>query len=179
MDASPSITVAPNVCAVCSKNVDINDSFCDNCGYPLKGSEMDQQTFVVTRNNHEIDLNESLKKVKMASNTLYWIAGATALFGIFSYFITDDPATKISLLIVNFILAAVYLGLGIWSKKKPFAGIVSGFSLYILVIILNTINDPATIAKGLFIKIIFIGYFIKGIKSALEAERIKKELNIE
>ena len=180
MDNFPSANAtALTLCNACFKNVNEIDAFCNNCGYPLKGSEMEQQTFIVDRGNREADLEEANKKIKRAGNTLFWVAGGTVLMGFVLYFTSSDPDEKVGGLIVNLILAMLYVALGGWSRKKPMAALISGFSLYILILILNAVVSPASIASGIIIKILFIGYFINGIKSAIEAEKIKKELNIE
>jgi hypothetical protein len=83
------------------------------------------------------------------------------------------------MLLTNLILAFVFLALGGYAHKKPLACIVSGLCLYVIVIILNAIADPATIARGALVKILIIGYLVKGIKSAIEIEKIKKEHNID
>jgi len=171
-----------NLCGCCYKPVNIDDTFCEACGYPLKGSEFEQKEFIATRNIKESDLETANEKIKKASNVLYWIAGATAVVGLLLFMIAyvkdGDNSEQVATLIVNLVLAIIYLALASWSSKKPFAAIVSGFSLYIIVIILSAIANPVTIAQGIIIKCIFIGYFIKGIKSAMEAEDLKKELNI-
>jgi hypothetical protein len=166
------------VCNACYKHVS-DAAFCDNCGYPLKGSEQEQEYFMSIRNAKEIDLDAANKVIKRAGNSLYWVAGATVLTGILFYFTNPNDEVKLDMLIVNLILAGIYAGLGAWSQKKPLAAIISGFALYAIVLLLNAITTPASIASGIIIKILFIGYFIKGIKSAIEAEKIKKELNIE
>jgi len=172
-DTSSEITPVLVMCGACFKNANSTDAFCDSCGYPLHGSEADQKYFISVRNAKEIDLDDANKKIKRAGHTLYWIAGATVLSTLIFYFINHD----IGMVIVNLILATIYFLLGVWSQKKPLAAIISGFSLYILIFILNAIDDPSKIATGLLLKILFITYFIRGVKSAIEAEKIKKELN--
>ncbi len=166
-------------CMSCSVHVPDTDPFCNSCGYPLKGTEMEQQTFITTRTNKAIDLEEFNKKIKQASFALYYIAGSTVIMGFIFSSTTHDPSEKKALLIINFILAIIYVCLGVWSKKKPLAAIISGFSLYIIILLIKAFTHPMSIFSGIFIKILFIGYFIKGIKSALEIEKLKKELNIE
>jgi hypothetical protein len=170
---------APVLCGACFKHVTGEDSFCDGCGYPLKGTEQEQKYFISVRDAKEIDLESALKKIKRAGHVLYWVAGGTLLMGLIIAFTSTVPEERANLLIVNTILAAVYAGLGFWSQKKPFAGIISGFALYMIILILNAIINPLSIASGIIIKIIFIGYFINGIRSVIEAEKLKKELNIE
>jgi len=174
-EISTQSTAATVVCDACYKQVNNDDAFCDSCGYPLKGSEREQNYFKAERSNKEIDLESANKKIETAGKTMYWIAGLTFLSGIIFYFMNKDSA----LLIVNIILTGIYLALGAWSKTKPVAAIISGLSLYALLFIINAVTNPLTIASGIIIKIIIIGYFIKGLKSAIEAEKLKKELNIE
>lgn len=162
-------------CSACYNQINEDDSFCGGCGYPLKGTVEEKNNFISVRNSKEIDLADANNKIKTAGRSLYWIAGATVLSGFIFYFVNKD----INLIIVNLILGAIYAGLGAWSQKKPLAAIISGFALYVLIFILNVITNPSSIANGIILKILFVGYFIKGIKSAIEAEKIKKELNIE
>jgi len=48
----------------------------------------------------------------------------------------------------------------------------------VIVQVLIFINDPEVIDTGIIIKIVIIGFLVKGIKSAVEVERIKNENNI-
>jgi len=165
------------VCPACNVDASTDDAFCPGCGYPFKGTEYEQRMFSANRNAKEIDLDEADKKIRRASNTLFFIGGTTMVVGLALYAIDKDPSTKNNLLITNCILAVIYAGLGFWCKKKPLAAIISGLSLYVLLIIFNAIINPLSIVSGIIFKIIFIGLFINGIKSTLEAEKLKKELN--
>ncbi|WP_426667167.1 hypothetical protein ACPPVU_14165 [Mucilaginibacter sp. McL0603] len=166
-------------CNSCLNQVDQNDTFCTACGYPLKGSEDEQKNFMMMKSTKEIYLHEENIKIKRASYALYYIAGATMIWGLVAYGTSKDIETKNSILIVNTILALIYASLGLWSKKKPLTAIISGFSLYVLVFILNAITDPLSIFGGIVFKIFIVVYFVRGIKSAIEADKLKKELNIE
>ncbi|MEO6523466.1 MAG: hypothetical protein ABIN91_17410 [Mucilaginibacter sp.] len=167
-------------CSSCYTKVNEADAYCDNCGYPLKGTEIEQQNFITNRNVKEIDLEDYNKKIKSAGNALYWVAIACVLSGIILYATAAvDAEQKFATLITNLILAIIFIALGVWSRKKPFAALVSGACLYAIILILNAIQNPLSIISGIIIKIIIIGAFIKGIRSAIEAEKIKKELNID
>lgn len=71
---------------------------------------------------------------------------------------------------LNYFLSIVMIGLYFWSKRSPFPAMVTGLCVYLSVIVLNAVFDPATLAQGLLIKALFIGAMISGIKAAL-AER--------
>jgi ABC-type enterobactin transport system permease subunit len=62
--------------------------------------------------------------------------------------------------------------------KKPVAAIISGMVSFVLVQLLAVFEDPTNVYKGIIIKIIIIGYLVKGLQSAFEAEKIRKQHNI-
>lgn len=165
-------------CAACYTDVSVEDAYCQHCGYPLKGTETEQKHFLSEREAKEIDFVEAHKAMKTARNALFYIAGATLVSGFVYYAMSKDPEVKNALLIINIILALIYALLGIWSRSKPLAAIISGSALFSLVFILNAIDNPLTILNGIIFKIFIVTYFVKGIKSAIEAEKLKKELNI-
>src|ERR1700741_710439 len=165
-------------CKSCYEKVNEADAFCNNCGYPLKGTEAEQRDFIANRTSQEIDLKDYNKKIKSAGIALYWVAAACLISGLVFYAVSKDDSTKVGVLIVNLILTMIFVFLGAWSKKKPLAAIISGSSLYGILIILNAIADPMSILSGIWVKIIIIAALIKGIKSAIDADRIKKELNL-
>ncbi|MFW0715481.1 hypothetical protein [Pedobacter sp. N23S346] len=167
-----------NNCNCCYKTFSHADIFCNSCGYPLQGTEQEQKTFIAIRNNQEIDLAELDRQVKSARNSLYWIGGVIGLWTLIGFFTSENADDAFSLLIINIILVGGFCALGVWSKTKPAAALISGLSLYIIIQVLNAIVSPMTIFSGIIFKIIIIGYLIKGIKAVLESEKIKKDLNI-
>lgn len=175
MENSLSISANESVfCKSCYEKVNETDAFCDNCGYPLKGSETEQQDFIVNRTYKEIDLEEYTKQIKKAGMTLYLIAAFMLLGGVILYATSKETA----ILIGSVIISGLFVSLGFWSRKKPLAAIVSGAALYAILIILSAIENPLSIVSGIIWKILIIGAFIRGIKAAIDAEKVKKELNI-
>jgi len=165
-------------CASCNTSVSNSDVYCGDCGYPLKGNEQEQQNFLYKRDVADIDMAHFNKQLKNAANSLYYLAGVFVLTGIIFYFIKNDDPDAFVILLENLVLAFVFLALGGYARKKPLACIVSGLCLYAIVIILNVITNPATLFYGILVKIAIIGYLIKGIKSAIEIERLKKEYHL-
>jgi hypothetical protein len=119
-----------------------------------------------------------IKKIKSAGTTLYVLAGIFLIYGLGYFFInrTDDAVSAI--LITYAIVAVVFLLLGFWAEKKPVASIISGMVLYVLLQFMAAIDNPLNLLSGIIFKIIIISYLIKGLVSALEAEKIRKEHNI-
>lgn len=72
-----------------------------------------------------------------------------------------------SVLIVNFILAAVMGGLALWGRRAPLAAVLVATATYVVVNVTNGIIDPKSIGQGFYMKIIIIVLLVRGIKSAL------------
>jgi hypothetical protein len=179
MENSLSVPTIPiERCAACFTNVVNDDVYCSNCGYPLKGSAQEQRDFIAKQHTINVDIAVVNKRVRAAGNTLYYLSGIFILSGIINFFISKDDPDVAAIVIPIFILAILFLVLGEYSKKKPLACIISGLALYAIVQVLSFIDNPANIAHGIIIKIIIIGFLIKGVKSAIEIEKIKKENNI-
>lgn len=167
-----------DLCACCATQHDPTAIFCDTCGFPLQGTKEQQENYIANRAIKEIDLVELNKKVTSATNSLYWIAGIMGISTIVSYFLLEDDPDLFAILITSVILIAAFLMFAVWSKTKPAAALISGLSLYVIIQILNAIDNPASILSGIIVKVAIIAYLIKGILAVLEVEKIKKELNI-
>ncbi len=165
-------------CSSCFSPTDNLDFFCPVCGYPLKATEEVQNEFLRERSFKQAQLNELNKKVKNAGNTLYVLAVIFFGFGLITFFMNRESDQSTGLLIVNGIVGLIFIGLGYGSQKKPLVAIISGMVLFGLIQLLAIFEDPSTIFKGLLFKIIIIGYLIKGLNSALAAEKIKTEHSI-
>ena len=120
-------------CKCCFEKVNPADQFCQKCGFPLKGSDSEQQTFMNNRSFKKSELDFLAKKIASAATTLYVLAGLSFLVGIGYFFINSSSDNGSAILITYTIVAAIiYLLLGVWSKTKPLASIISGMVLYIL-----------------------------------------------
>jgi len=161
-------------CNSCNTAVSNADAFCNNCGYPLHGTEQEQMDFISNRTYKEIDLEDYNKQIKKAGMALYLIAAFALLWGIILY----ATSKELAILLGSLIICIIFVALGAWSRRKPLAAILSGAALYAILIILSAIDNPITIVSGIIWKVLIIGAFIRGIKSAIEAEKIKKELNL-
>lgn len=166
-------------CGTCYKDVSADDAFCQNCGYPLKGTDQEQKDFRLQHDFRSIDLNNYTEKTRKAGNSLYWLAGIFVFSGLVFYFTKQDTEGAVATLITNLILAMIFLGLARYSRKKPLACIMSGLALYAIIVILNAIVDPVSIVRGIIFKIVIIGLLVNGLKSALEVEKMKKDSGME
>jgi len=166
-----------SVCYHCKKpNLQETAVYCDNCGFPQRGTELEQRKFIAKFNADKRFQDQLQHSINKARNILYILAGLNALFGIvLGVLMKFDIPT----LIVCIVSALIYLGLGIWSRSKPFPAIVTGLIFYITLIIISAIVDPATIIQGIIWKVLIISGFYYGYKGAKEAEEIKEQIEVQ
>ncbi|WP_299432901.1 zinc ribbon domain-containing protein [uncultured Aquimarina sp.] len=156
------ITIQQPLCSQCNTEITLETKFCTNCGFPENGDEKEKAIYHAKKAMKKNQIKDNDKKINSARTTLYWMAGIFFVSGLFLFFILDDIGT----LIAGVILAVIYLVLAYWSQKKPFAAILSGLLLYLMVIALNVIMEPTTLFKGIIMKIIILSFLIKGVYSA-------------
>ncbi|MGZ3776026.1 MAG: zinc-ribbon domain-containing protein [Mucilaginibacter sp.] len=168
------------LCDKCYTKVDPDDQFCNSCGYPLKGTKEEKERFRPVAIKPGLDRREYEKRLKDAVNTLYYLTGVFVLGGVILFFQVKDEPDVLTYILPNIILAIVFLALGGYAHKKPLACITSGFVLYIIIQILNIVDNPASFASPITIaiKIAIIAFLIKGIKSAIEGEKLRKDNNL-
>lgn len=178
MTESQALTGTTPTCRCCLEQINESDQFCKTCGFPLQGTEEQQNNFIYERGYKKMQVNELTNKASRAAVTFYIIAGLMLLSGIVMFFMNAQNDESSANLIVYGIISVLFLLLGVWSNKKPVAAIICGLSLYVVLILLQAAVDVSTIANGLIIKIFIIAGLVKALTSALEAERIKKQHNI-
>lgn len=166
-------------CDGCYREVGNDDIYCVNCGYPIKGSASEQKAFISKEIKAEFDLVKFKKRANKAGNTLYYLAGLFLLGSITSFFKMKDDPDVLAIVIPNVILAVLFLLLGEYSKKKMLTCFISGLGLFIIIQILEILEDPYIIGLSYLVGVIIIMVLLlMGIKSAIEIEKIKKENNI-
>ncbi len=167
-----------NFCAYCAHQYQPTDAFCNTCGYPLQGKPQEQKHFIANRATKEIDLIALNKKIERACESLYWVAGILTVSFTFLYFVGPTQEDPTVFFLTAVIIIGAFLALGAWSKQKPAAAIISGLSLFVVLLLVDAIVQPSSIFSAFVFKILVIIFLVKGIMAIFEVEKIKKELNI-
>ena len=170
-------TEARVTCEYCSEIISAQDQNCASCGYPIKGNKDEQRQFISLKGRLKHELKELKTKVENAQITFYVLSGLFFFIGIGSYFTVKDSDVSLNILIVNLILCTIFLALAGWSKAKPVTCILMGLVFYIFSQIIVVLGGFIPF-KGIIIKGIVIVILIKGLVSAIDAERIKREHKI-
>lgn len=159
-------------CENCSAPSEAAQKYCTSCGFPVLGSPDEKGKFRIAVSNRKRFLKEAQEKTKTAKIIIYVLAGLFLLTGLYEGFANDDFAT----MIVDLLVSLLYLILAAWSDKNSFGAILTAFIVFLTLHVVNAFVNPASIFQGLFLKIFFIGAFVKGIRSATEAQQHLKEL---
>lgn len=161
-------------CYYCnSTGLNEQDKFCPNCRFPQRGTQFEMKGFLNSVKKKKQLLEDKKKSVKKARNILFILAGLNLILGLIIGAILNFDA---AIILGSVIGALIYFVLGMWSRKNPFAAILSGFFVYIVFLVLGAISDPESIYRGLLFKIIIIYGFIYGFKGVKDSEKLELEL---
>jgi hypothetical protein len=122
----------------------------------------------------EKEESETKKTLNKGRYALIVIGALYILMGILEGFIV--AGSQLLFGIIDWVIAAVFIGLGVWSFYKPYVALISGLIFYLSLNLLFAVVDPMTIIKGIVLKIIIISYLIYSIKVA-KNERSANESN--
>lgn len=113
------------------------------------------------------------KHIRNTRIMLFIIAGLQLLPLLTLGSLPDE--TKMLVAIVSLITAAVFVGLGIWTKYKPYTAIIVALCVYLGIIALTAIAaGMATIFQGIIVKSIVVVLFILGLRNAKEIEEARR-----
>jgi hypothetical protein len=159
-----------SVCYHCKqKDLNAEEMFCPNCGFPQKGTQEEQRKFILEYRLKHSAIREGKKNITRARNYLFFVA--------FLNFMTFAFAGSIGI-IIGLILAGIYVGLALWSIKKPFPALLTGLITYVTLLIFFGILDPINLLAGVFWKIAIIVALVYAIYSVKDIEKLEKEVKI-
>ena len=177
MENDTPVTSAPDAphqsCPECGKMHETQNKFCSNCGYPVFGSEDEIRKFKYKKLEREQDKIDLEGKVNSARSSLFVLAGLMGVFG--AIMIGLNKEESVALLVQYLVMAGIFLGLGFWSKQKPFAALLTGLIVFISMQLLLMIYDPKSVFSGIIIKVVVIIYIVKGVSSARKVEKMDAE----
>ncbi|MBZ4188779.1 hypothetical protein [Niabella beijingensis] len=131
----------------------------------------------------QFEMAEYATAIKKARNALFWVAGIIFVteMGV-SYF--QLGGFNLTVFIFAFVIAAIFVGLALWTRQKPYLALVTGLVLYLLYILLvafvNGSADGASgflkgLLGGFIIKIAIIAIIVKGIPNAKKLQQEKEQ----
>jgi hypothetical protein len=126
--------------------------------------------------NNLVDLEPYEKTLKNARIWLYVIAGLQFVMGIYEYFSVDDKTVASIAFAIDALIALTFLGLALWSRKKPTIAFLIALILYLVFIISLMVIDPTSAFKGIIVKIFVIIALIKANRDAKKYEAVRTSI---
>ena len=126
-------------------------------------------------NDRKEKLKAIEKKINKSRNTLFFVAALTLIAGLFLIKINgynDGREFKFTVFI-----SLVFVALGFFTKKEPFAALVMALIIYVgLWFLTVALVGPEYLFKGIIAKAFIIFFIASGIPHASQAEELRKEL---
>lgn len=158
-------------CPYCKEEVSQVEINCENCGYPLSGTDKEKSIFIGKQISNKAKIGNAKESQAKAQKILY-IIGAFQLFNaVFIYAQTKSVTNS-----VFYAVLAILFGVFAYvSPKKPLLFLSLALSLLLIYYIFLYTIDPQFLFKGILWKIIFIAFLVYGIWSANEERVLKKK----
>ena len=115
--------------------------------------------------------------VRRARNALFFAGGmmfVVDLLALWSQRNQHDNVYLYSIIGADLLILAVFVGLGLWTKRKPYTAILTGLIFFCVIQILAMIGDPTNIYKGLLVKGVVIVTLISGLKKARALQQLER-----
>lgn len=120
------------------------------------------------------DVNKLLNRGRIA---LFVVSGLYIFIGFLDAFTVENHHLIFGL--IDWFIALVFIGIGIWSYRKPFLAMLIGLIFYVSIIAFIGLIDPSTLFSGIIWKLIVAANLIVGIKTAKEEEAKQKPVSVD
>lgn len=152
-----------------------------NAPADFSGNCKDYDEDIVEVKHKKLNDNYETKQTKKGINkgriALFVIGGFYLLIGFYEAFFILGADLLFG--IIDWVLAAVFIGLGVLSYSKASLSLMLGLGFYILIILLLAAIEPLTLLSGIIWKIIFIVWLVYGISAARKEEAGQKNVDAE
>lgn len=145
-------------------------TFTESCTDYVK----DEKEIQLEEQRKESLKGETNKEINRGRYALFIIGVLYVITGFVESFVIDGHDILYG--IIDWVVAAIFIGLGVLSYKKASLSLILGLSFYVLIVILLVIVDPSTLLKGILWEILIVALLVYGIRTALEEDAKKKKM---
>lgn len=112
--------------------------------------------------------------IKKARNALFVTAAVIFIGELVSAGVSGIGITPL-LIGIALVEAGIFVGLGFWTKTKPYTAIIVGLIIFILMWVLAiAVTGGRAAYSGIIVRIIIISYLVSALKHAKAWEELKK-----
>jgi hypothetical protein len=168
-------------CVHCGETNTVGAMFCTSCGkaLPVAGATpriVQASEFADTHVGQSVQAEALAKQTGLASKALLAVAVIqTVLGGVLAAMMMPETGPVVAVVVGA--IAAAFYGLYFWSRRNPLPAAVCGLVLYITLLGLDAVADPAAIARGWLIKIIIISVLAKAISAGIKHRELVRHMN--
>lgn len=158
--------------------------FCAGCGKAVpggsKGPRMVSADQRMSSGAASLLGDELRKRSRRAATALLVVAILQTLGVVIFYFLLrgnpdfDQAEVTAGLLVIG-AAAAVFYGLFFWARRNPLPAAIVGLVLYVSLQLLDAVADPASIMRGILIKLIIIFMLVRAIQAGLEYRKLQAQ----
>ena len=115
--------------------------------------------------------------IRKARNALFFAGGILFVGGVVMTLMQRDQMDETFLLInigIEALILGIFIGLGFWTKRKPYTALIAGLVIFCIIHIIAMINDQSNIYKGIIVKIAVVAALISGIKNAKKLQDLNR-----
>lgn len=159
------------VCPNCKEEISQVEINCENCNFPLAGTEKEKAVFIGRQIANKSKIGDAKASQGKAQKILY-IIGAFQLFNAFRAY---SNSLDFSSVLFYVILGGLLILFGFLSSKKPLLFISLALAIMLGYYALLYSINPEYLFQGSIWKVITIGFLGYGIFGAMEEQDIKKK----
>jgi hypothetical protein len=187
------LELTQRACLACGQKAKLGDEFCERCGKPLPEPAVQRQVIRLNNSRRSIAVvawlfilsgaamallsnvqaQDALKKLEGYEASATYpepIDGETMTVGQLRAELQREPWQVLGL---NIFLAAVMFGLYYYARLNPLVGLIAALGVFLAVQVGNVILEPATLAQGIWIKILVPVMLGSGIRTAWQLRKLK------
>lgn len=158
-------------CPNCKEEISQVEITCENCNYPLAGTEKEKAVFIGQQIANKSKIGDAKGAQGKAQKILY-IIGAFQLFNAFRAY---NNGLNTEDIIFYIVLGGVLMAFGFLSSKKPLLFISLAFAIMLGYYALLFSINPEYLFQGIIWKAITLGFLGYGAFGAMEERDIKKK----
>jgi hypothetical protein len=171
-------------CPHCTAVNEMSTQLCGSCGKFVTARSggpriTNEKTLATTITGQTLQSEELAKTTKTAAGALLAVAILQTLGAAVVFFLLAPNASAAekgalyATAIITMILSLGFYGLAFWARKQPLIPAIVGTSVLCFVWLLDIIFDPASIARGIFIKILILAVLVRAIQAGLQHRKLK------
>ena len=179
-----------NICRKCGKEAADDQAYCANCGDPLNGG-LKKESPSSPKDLVSSEEEEQRRLIKEARISIMVVAVVIIISSLIRWLQLESEISKIGTnpimlvdqravdmarasIIGDFLLSAFFIFLFFLAKSSPFGATLTGFIIFITIIIVSVIIEPKSLIMGILLKILIIAVLVNGLRAGIGYKRIRE-----